>query len=347
MSYEAPSTLRVTTTGAWARPGWYDVVSPHESTGEFGREDLDELYTDYATLAIDDQERCGLDVLTDGEVRRKSWIRFIVQNVPGLQPRELPRRLGPVGWDTQETYALTQPIGDALDAGIWDYAGEYDFLRSRTDRMVKVCLPGPFGITTQLDFTDVYRNRTECAQALVPAVRADVRRLAAAGCTYIQLEEALTPGVAADDRSPESIARLINQVVDGIGGVTFILHICFGSSQRLPYARRTYRDLFPKMLDCNVHGFSLEFAAREMAEIEMVGQWDRERILSAGLLDIKTHYAETPEDVEERIRTCLRYREPEFLEVSSDCGFRHVPRSLTRKKYRAAAEAARRVRESG
>lgn len=347
MSYDAPKTLKVTTTGAWARPGWHDIVSQHEASGELGPEDLDELYRDYAVLAIDDQERCGLDILTDGEVRRKSWIRFIVQNVPGLERRPLRRRLGPAGWDTQETYTLTQQIGDSLNDGIWNYASEHQFLRSQTDRQTKICLPGPFGITTQLDFTEVYKSRTECAEALVPSVRADVQKLAAAGCTYIQLEEALTPGVAADDRSPESMSRLINQVIEGISGVTFILHICFGSSQRLPYAKRTYRDLFPKMLDCNVNGFSLEFAAREMAEIEMVANWDRERILSAGLLDIKTHYAERPEDVEERIRTCLKYREPEFLEVSSDCGFRHVPRNLTVRKYLAASEAARRVREAG
>ena len=347
MSYDAPSNLRVTTTGAWSRPGWYDVISRHEEPEEFGPEDIAELYRDYAVLAIDDQERCGLDILTDGEVRRKSWIRFIVKNVPGLERRPLARRLGPVGWDTQETYTLTKPIGDALEDGIWDYASEYELLRSQTDRLVKICMPGPYGITTQLDFTQVYDSRSQCAEALVPAIRADIQELAEAGCTYVQLEEALTPGVAADDRSPEQMARLINKCVDGITGVTFILHICFGSSQRLPYAKRTYRDLFPKMLDCNVHGFSLEFAAREMAEIEMVGGWDRERILSAGLIDIKTHYAETPEDIEERIRTCLRYREPEFLEVSSDCGFRHVPRNLTIRKYLAASEAARRVRDRG
>lgn len=345
MSYSPPSALRVTTTGAWSRPGWHDLLVQPEGEGRFGSEDIKELYQDYALLAIRDQERCGLDILTDGEVWRKSWIRYIVKNVPGLVPRETPRRLGPVGWDTQETYILTEKIGDL--EGIWDYVSEYEFLRANTDRLVKVGLPGPYGITTQLDFTPVYDRRSACAEALVPAVRADIERLVAAGCDYIQIEEALTPGVTADDRSPESIARLINKCVDGITGCTFILHVCFGSSQRLPYARRTYGDLFPQLLEANVHGFSLEFGAREMSEIEMVGDWDRERILSAGLIDIKTHYAETPEDIIERARVCLRYREPEYLEISSDCGFRHVPRNLTLRKYSAAVEAARRLRESG
>jgi 5-methyltetrahydropteroyltriglutamate--homocysteine methyltransferase len=340
-----PAELRVTTTGAWARPGWYDLLVKSEGEGRLGSADIDELYRDYAVLAIQDQEECGLDILTDGEVLRKSWIRFIVKNVPGLAPRPLARKLGPHGWDQQETYTLQSQIEEL--ASVWNYVEEYKFLRAHTNRFAKICMPGPYGITTQLDFIPAYKSRTQCAEALVPAIRGDILRLVAAGCDYIQIEEALTPGVTADDRNAADMVRLINKCVEGISDCTFILHICFGSSHRLPYAKRTYKGLFPRMLDANVHGFSLEFAAREMAEIEIVGEWPRDRILSAGLIDIKTHYAETPADIIERARLCLRYRDPERLEISSDCGFRHVPRNLTIRKYLAAAEAARRLRATG
>lgn len=345
MSNTPPSTLRVTTTGAWARPGWHDLLARSEAEGHFGPDDLHELYDDYAVLAIHDQYCCGVDILTDGEVRRKSWIRFIVKNVPGLKPRQMPRLLGPYGWDQQETYVLERKI-ENLES-VWPYTDEYNFLRANTANAVKICMPGPYGITTQLDFKSVYNTRTQCAEALVPAIRHDIQKLVAAGCNYIQLEEALTPGVVADDRTATDMARLINNCVDGITGCTFILHVCFGSNHRLPYTKRTYKDMFPRLLDANVHGFSLEFAAREMSEIELVGNWDKERILSAGLIDIKTHYAETPEDIIERARHCLKYRDPERLEISSDCGFRHVPRGLTIRKYSAASEAARRLRQSG
>jgi 5-methyltetrahydropteroyltriglutamate--homocysteine methyltransferase len=125
------------------------------------------------------------------------------------------------------------------------------------------------------------------------------------------------------------------------------VRICFGSFRRLPYANRTYRRLSPALLDANVHGFSLEFDAHEMTEIDLVGKWDRERVLSAGLIDIKTHYCETPEDIIERVRTCLEYRDLERLEISTDCGLRRVPRYLAIGKMSAAAEAARRLRASG
>jgi len=242
-------------------------------------------------------------------------------------------------------YEVRQPL-DEIES-IWDYASEYRFLRARTDRRPKIGMPGPYGITTELDFSPVYRNRRDCAEALVPAIRQDILNLVAAGCDYIQIEEPLTPSHAAEDRTPENLVEVINKVVDGITGCTFVVHICFGSFRRLPYAKRTYRWLFPALLDANVHGFSLEFGAREMAEIDLVGDWDSDRILSAGLIDIKTHYSETPEDIIERVRTCLEFRDAEHLEISTDCGLRRVPRYLAISKMSAAAEAARRLRKSG
>ena len=343
--YQYPAALPVTTTGGWARPGWWDILADAEKQGRFGPADTRELLDDYCQLAINDQEKAGLDILTDGEHRRGGWIEGITGKMAGLALRPPPRRLGAIGWDMLPVYEVREPL-ETVES-IWDFTGEYRFLAARTSRRPKIGMPGPYGITTELDFSPVYRTRRDCAQALVPAIRADIQRLVAAGCDYIQIEEPLTPSHAAEDRTAENLVALINQVVDGITGCTFIVHICFGSFRRLPYAKRTYRWLFPALLDANVHGFSLEFGAREMAEIDLVGNWDAGRILSAGLIDIKTHYSETPEDIIERVRTCLRYREPERLEISTDCGLRRVPRYLAVSKMSAAAEAARRLRQTG
>jgi 5-methyltetrahydropteroyltriglutamate--homocysteine methyltransferase len=342
-TYQPPAALPVTTTGGWARPGWRDIVE--EAPERFGPADREELFDDYATLAIADQERCGLDILTDGEHRRLGWIEAMTAGLPGIRRREPRRRLGAVGYDMLWIYELLEPLDDL--ESLWDFVPEYEFLAARTDRRPRVGIPGPYGMTTELDFTSVYPSRRACAEAFVPVIRRHIEELVTAGCDYIQLEEPLTPNYAGDDRTASDMAQLINRCVDGIGGCTFTVHICFGSFRRLPYAKRTYRGLFPALLDANVHGFSLEFAGREMAEIELVGGWDRERILSAGLIDIKTHYAETPEDLVERIRVCLRHRDPERLEISTDCGLRRVPRNLAIQKMTAAAEAARRVRDSG
>ena len=344
-TYQYPDTLPVTTTGGWARPGWWDVLAEAEKEGRFGPADRRELFDDYCQLAIHDQEAAGLDILTDGEHRRLGWIEGITGSMPGLALRSSPRKLGAIGWDMLPVYEVRQPL-DGIES-IWDYTSEYQFLRARTSRRPKIGMPGPYGITTELDFSPVYRNRRDCAEALVPAIRQDILNLAAAGCDYIQIEEPLTPSHATEDRTPENLVECINKVVDGITGCTFVVHICFGSFRRLPYAKRTYRWLFPALLDANVHGFSLEFGAREMAEIDLVRDWDKDRILSAGLIDIKTHYSETPQDIIERVRTCLKFRDAEHLEISTDCGLRRVPRHLAISKMSAAAEAARQLRESG
>lgn len=342
MAYVAPTMLAVTHTGAWAKPGWFDILSEAERAGRLGPDDREELYRDYGLVALADQEECGVDIVTDGETRRFGWVQRVAATLPGLRLRERRRLLGPVGYDTLDTYVLEQRL-DHVES-LWDYVSEFEFTRAHTDRQPRIGMPGPFGMTTQLDFSPVYRTRSECAAAFVPAIRRDIQRLVAAGCTQIQIEEAMTPGVVADDRTGAEIARLVNACIDGIAGCTFTLHVCFGSFTRLPYAKRTYRDLFPALLDAQVQGFSLEFAARELAEIALVGQWDADRILVAGLLDIKTHYAETPDDIVERVRTCLQYRAPERLQISSDCGFTRVPRYLTKRKLAAASEAARRLR---
>jgi 5-methyltetrahydropteroyltriglutamate--homocysteine methyltransferase len=344
-TYQFPATLPVTTTGGWARPGWWDILAEAEGQGRFGPVDRQELFDDYCRLAISDQEAAGLDILTDGEHRRLGWIEGITGSLPGIKVRPAPRKLGAIGWDMLPVYEVQRPL-DEIEA-IWDYVSEYRFLRAHTDRRPKMGLPGPYGMTTELDFSKVYRNRRDCAEALVPAIRGHIRELVAAGCDYIQIEEPLTPSHAAEDRTAEHMVDLINKCIDGISGCTFVVHICFGSFRRLPYAKRSYRWLFPALLDASVHGFSLEFGGREMAEIDLVGKWDRERILSAGLIDIKTHYSETADDIIERVRTCLEYRDPERLEISTDCGLRRVPRYLAISKMSAAAEAARRLRASG
>jgi 5-methyltetrahydropteroyltriglutamate--homocysteine methyltransferase len=343
--YVAPETLLVTTTGGWARPGWYDVLAEAQAEGRFGPDDRQELFDDYCQLAIDDQEECGLDILTDGEHRRLGWIEGISASLPGIRQHKAQRKLGAIGMDMLDYYELQQPLDDL--ESLWDFTSEFRFLHPRTDRRPRIGIPGPYGLTTQLDFSNVYRTRRDCAEAFVPPIRRHIEELVAEGCDYIQIEEPITPAYSGDDRTVTNMVELINKCVDGVSGCTFTVHVCFGSFRRLPYAKRTYQGLFPGLLDANVHGFSIEFGGREMAEIELVGQWDRERILSAGLIDIKTHYAEAPEDIVERIRTCLQYRDPEKLEISTDCGLRRVPRYLAKEKMKAASEAASRVRADG
>ena len=120
------------------------------------------------------------------------WLRDSLHFSEGMVPASTaPRKLGAVGWDMLPVYEVQRPLNDT--ESIWHYASEYCFPRACTDRRPKIGLPGPYGVTTELDFSPVYRNRRYCAEALVPAIRRDIQDLVAAGCDYIQIEEPLTP----------------------------------------------------------------------------------------------------------------------------------------------------------
>ena len=115
--YQYPSTLAVTTTGGWARPGWWDILADAEKEGRFGPADRRELLDDYCQLAIYDQEAAGLDALTDGEHRRGGWIEGITGRMAGLALKPTPRKLGAIGWDQLPVYEVLEPLDQALELG--------------------------------------------------------------------------------------------------------------------------------------------------------------------------------------------------------------------------------------
>ena len=181
----------------------------------------------------------------------------------------------------------------------------------------------------------------------MPALNHEIRQLAAAGCTWIQLDEPATPGYAANDpHTAADIARLFNACIDGVTGVHFSLHICFGSFRKLPYAKKTYARYFPDLLEAKADQFVLEYGTREMAEIEQWMSWAPDRELGAGIIDIRTHYCETPDDVAERVRKCLDHVPADKLFLTTDCGLRYVHRTLARQKITNLVAGVQQVRET-
>jgi 5-methyltetrahydropteroyltriglutamate--homocysteine methyltransferase len=222
---------------------------------------------------------------------------------------------------------------------------EMAYLMPRTQRPVKVSLPGPFAMTSFMRPVEHYRDRPQLAEAFVPSINEEIRRLAAAGVTFVQLDEPATPGYGYDPHKAADIARLFNQCIEGVSGVRFGLHICFGTFRKITYAKRTYAPYFPDLLEAKVDQFLFEYANREMFEIERFAEWAPERELCAGIIDVRTHYLETPEDVAERARVCLEHVPAEKLSFSPDCGLRYVPRWLAFGKLKALVAGVQIVRE--
>jgi 5-methyltetrahydropteroyltriglutamate--homocysteine methyltransferase len=178
------------------------------------------------------------------------------------------------------------------------------------------------------------------AQALAAIINAELKALVAEGATFIQIDE---PSYAVHPDAPREFVELFNATVAGVEA-KIGLHLCFGNYVGRPVARRSYRPLFPHILDVHAHQFALEFANRELAELALWQEFPNDRELAAGLIDVKNYHIETPEEVAQNIRAALRFIAPEQLSVVPDCGFSQTARWASRAKLRAMVAGTRIVR---
>lgn len=334
--------LPTTVVGAYAHPSWLYAAQDWINRGQFGPTDIEETYNDAVDRAILDQESAGVDLITDGEMRRESFVWAFAKRATGLRDAGPLRKVGEIGLDLRSVWETTGPVDMPHGLGAVE---EFQYLKQHTDRAIKVTMPGPFAMTTFMRPVEYYRDRPHLAEAFVPAINAEIRRLAEVGATFIQVDEPATPGYGYDPHKPQDIARLFNACIEGVSGVKFALHVCFGTFRKIPYAKKTYAPYFPELLEARVDQFMFEFATRELAEIQRWREWAPERELCAGIIDVRTHYLETPADVAERARVCLEHIPADKLWFSPDCGLRYVPRWLAFGKLKALVAGVKTVRE--
>ncbi|HEU5315828.1 MAG TPA: cobalamin-independent methionine synthase II family protein [Chloroflexota bacterium] len=337
------SLLPTSVIGSWAWPAWLHVALESNARGELGPDDVAETQDDAVDLAIRDQEDAGVDVITDGEMRRAGFFTAsFYGHLTGLEELPPRRKVGVVGHDQRESYRavgqVTAPNGLGLVA-------EYDYLRRRATRAagVKSTCPGPYTLAGRIQPGSIYQDRMDVAHALAQIVNDELRALAAAGATFIQLDE---PSYAVHPDAPREFVTLFNKSVAGLreAGVKVGIHFCFGNYVGRPVARRTYRPLFPHILDAHADQFALEFANRELAELELWREFPSDKELAAGLVDVKNYYVETPDDVSTRIRTALEYVSPDRLTIVPDCGLSQTARWAARAKLKAMVEGTSTVR---
>ncbi len=337
-----PMLLPTTVVGSYALPSWLYAADDWIRRDLYGPTDIRETYDDAVDRAVLDQQLAGIDIITDGEMRRRGFVQSLSGRISGLRETGAPRKVGEVGLDLEPIYETTGRIQVDSGLGIME---EFKYLKQHRGSALKVTVPGPFAITSFLRPVEYYRDRVHLAEEFVEAVNTELRGLAKEGATLIQIDEPATPGYGYDPHKPTDIARLFNASIEGVTGVKFALHICFGTYKKVPYAKRTYAPYFPDILEAKADQFVLEFANREMSEIEKWPTWAPDRELAAGVIDVRSHYLETPEDVAERIRRCLEYVAPDKLTLCPDCGMRRVVRYLAFAKLKALAAGAHIVRK--
>ena len=331
--------LIATVIGSWSFPGWYakfceDVAARPEL---FGPEDRAEAVRDAARLAIDDQLQAGADIITDGEMRRVDFNLGFYQYLKGIQALPKNRFLGAPAHDQRDKYVCVESLSAPTGLGC---VAEFRSLREMTNAALKMPVPGPFTLAGCLNGGAVYRDRLEITQALIPIVNQELKSLVDAGADFIQLDE---PSFVCHPDQPERFLELIERTVAGVKA-KISLHMCFGNYRGRAVGWRSYRPLFPHLARAKVQQLALEFASREMAEIELAKQIPAPMELAVGLVDVKNTWVEPPELVAERLRLTLKHIEPERVQVTPDCGFSQTARFIACQKLANMVAGVRMVR---
>jgi 5-methyltetrahydropteroyltriglutamate--homocysteine methyltransferase len=331
--------IPATVIGSWSFPGWFEkfVADVKEHPQSFGPIDREEAVRDAVRLAIDDQIRAGLDRITDGEMQRVDFNLGFYEYLGGLEPLRRARHLGAPAHDQRDRYRCVAPISAPDGLGT---VTEYHRLRDYATVPVKLPVPGPFTLAGCIEGGDVYADRAAVTEALVPIVNAELKALEAAGVEFIQLDE---PSFACHPDSPEDFLNVIARSVEGVSAY-ISMHMCFGNYRARAVGHRSYRPLFPHIGRAKVNQLAMEFASRELAEIELLGELPDTMDVAAGVVDVKNTWIEPPELVAARIRALLQYIAPERLSITPDCGFSQTARHIAVAKAKSLAEGARIVR---
>ena len=326
--------------GSYASPGWFVLFRSQLRDGRIGPDDIGEALDDATRIAVLDQIEAGINILTDGELRRQRFVYEMFDRVEGLERIKPGRKLGVPGYDMAPHFNVTGPIRSPQGFGVVE---DFEALRRMApDRPLKVAIPGP--LTFALPLKSSGRDVGDIMAEITAMVSAELTALAAAGAAYVQIDEPALPHPPLGLSHAEAAAA-INRAAKGFPGRVGV-HVCFGNNAGRPMANRRFDRLMAAMqaLDCDQ--LVLEFANREMADVELLAPLSEKFDIAAGVVDVKNFHLETPEEVAGRIRRCLDFVPVERLGITADCGFSALPRYLARQKMQAMVAGARAVRES-
>ena len=325
--------------GSYALPGWFCFfIERMEMNPNLGETDVREALEDAASIAIVDQQRAGIDVLTDGEMRRRDFIQSFYSLICGLKRLPPARKLGAAGYDQNPRYRVTQRIDAPRGLGIAD---EVAFLKKHSDRPFKVCVPGPITLSLPLLVDGVYDDRAGLVDDMVRIVNAEMKALVAAGADYLQVDE---PRYATTREDARRLIDVFNRTRRGVDAKVG-LHFCFGNFKGRSRDRRDYRYIMPNLGGADCQQFNFKFANREFAQVELLAEVPKGAKVGVGVVDVKSYFVETPEQVADSIRLAMRYVEPQRIVVTPDCGFNHCPRHVAVAKMRSMVEGAGIVRK--
>lgn len=331
----APVMLPTTVIGSYSVPEWLGQVKNELYRHQISRKLFDEIHEMAIKAAVLDQERAGIDIVSDGELRRDNDVDYLLASMPGV---DIPRRDKADYFDYFDA-AVHQPLPASGHASL-GLAEDFRFVRQLTDRPVKLSLTGPLSLARRIRNEGAYPAAADLVRALAQVLATEAAELARAGAQVLQIDEPLLAGY------PEDVGLAVEAVniVTAGADVSWILHVCYGNRYARPLWEGHYDFLFPAVKQANVSQLALEFARTGDDDLSLVEQHHWDRCLGLGVIDVKTERVESPELVATRIRRALRFVAPENLVINPDCGLRHLPPAVARAKLAAMVAGTALVR---
>jgi 5-methyltetrahydropteroyltriglutamate--homocysteine methyltransferase len=319
--------LLTTVVGSYPKPKWVDRARElyEDDDADFTAENWAEATDDAARLITEEHERAGLDVVTDGEMRRNEMVEYFADRIDGY---EFNGRVKVWGHNYFDKPSVVEEV--AYDEE-W-LVSEYEFTSAVADRPVKVPITGPYTLA-DWSFNEVYETERDLALDLADLVNEEVEALVAGGARYIQIDEpalATTP----DDHAivGECLDRIVADVPDD---VRLGLHVCYGD----------YSRIYPEILDFPVHEFDVELCNGDYDQLDVFKQPTFSKDLAMGVVDAHVAEIESVEEIQSNIRNALEIVPPDRLTVSPDCGVKLLPREVAYGKMENMVQATREVEQ--
>jgi 5-methyltetrahydropteroyltriglutamate--homocysteine methyltransferase len=338
--------LRTSVIGSYPFPGWLEFTA--QNLEKFGPDDVAEAQRDAVVVAVRDQLDAGLDVITDGEQTRLDFNLSFYGHLEGidLEPRP-PRVFGPPAHDQRGKHPIVDDLVAPHGLGV---VAEYKRLvevvgTSAPGIVLKASVPGPYTLSGRLLPNDRYADRWAVTEALLPIVRREIEDLVKAGCKEICIDEPSMSCYAYKEDTKRFVDIFNRTIEPGIGKTRLCTHFCFGNYKARAVGPRKLSPMFPAFLDIKVDEAHVEMASREFSEVELIAAMAKRYDVAIGIVDVKSYYIETPQDVADRVRLCLRHAPADKLVFAPDCGLSQTARWAARRKIKNMCDGVKIVRK--
>jgi 5-methyltetrahydropteroyltriglutamate--homocysteine methyltransferase len=337
-----PIPIKTTVVGSMPFPSWLEFAS--ENLDKFGAADINEMIEDAVVNSIHDQVSAGLDVITDGEQTRLDFNLSFYGFIKGIKPNhEETRKFGPPAHDQRGKHTIVEPLTAPKGLGVVE---EYKRLQrlAPAGKILKASIPGPYTLSGRMLAGEVYKDRWEITEALLPIVAKELEGLVAIGAQEICIDE---PSMScyAYKEDTKHFVDIFNRTVQNVVGKTRIAtHLCFGNFKGRSIGKKTIAPMLPDFLDMKVDELHSEMTILNFAEVHLLERFAEKMDVAVGVIDVKSYYIETVEDVKERIQKCLAYVPAEKLAVAPDCGMSQTARWATKLKLANMCAAAKALR---